>query len=333
MIHELKKKDYGTVRPLFERLEWNLITRAVIEGTSPGRVYVDRVEKPRTAFMCTVEGHYLAGYDSNDEFNTSLNELILENIFAGDTVRKGETDVAIGFHPDSWKDKMPIILKGRVPLTTARRHYVCTELKEDSWRDRVPKGFRLQRIDEKLLQTPRLEIPAHVTGWMKTNWGSISDFMEKGFGVEASASNFASSSLGVTAHLESVTQLNFTLEKGGTVEGQIRDGATDLPVPNAAVYLGNQTHWGVNATSDESGGFSFHEVPHGEYIVRVTAENYVDSSSVIQVLLGKTTFVELRLLKNPVERELEWIALIVLIIALSSVSLALFLRRKMKRAA
>ncbi|MDH5447744.1 MAG: GNAT family N-acetyltransferase [Candidatus Bathyarchaeota archaeon] len=182
MIHELRKRDYQKVQPLFEELEWNLITSAVIEGTSPGRVYADRVEDPRTAFMCTVEGYYLAGYDNNDEFNTSLNKLIFARIFAGDTVRKDETDVAIGFHPDSWKEKMPIIFQGRTPLTTARRHYVCTELKVDHWMDHVPKGFQIQRIDEKLLRTPHLEIPEHVTGWMKTNWGSISDFMKKGFG-------------------------------------------------------------------------------------------------------------------------------------------------------
>jgi RimJ/RimL family protein N-acetyltransferase len=182
MIHELKKRDYKKVRPLFEELEWNLIINAVIEGTSPGRIYADRVEDPRTAFMCTVEGYYLAGYDNNDEFNTSLNKLIFERIFAGDTVRKDETDVAIGFNPDSWKDKMPIIFQGRIPLTTSRRHYVCTELKIDHWRNNLPEGFQVQRIDEKLLRTPHLDIPEHVTGWMKTNWGSISDFMKKGFG-------------------------------------------------------------------------------------------------------------------------------------------------------
>ncbi|TET62680.1 GNAT family N-acetyltransferase, partial [Candidatus Bathyarchaeota archaeon] len=112
MMHELKKRDYEKVRPLFKELEWNLITSAVIEGTSPGRVYADRAEDPRTAFMCTVEGYYLVGYDNNDEFNTSLNKLIFARIFAGDTVRKDETDVAIGFHPDSWKEKMPIIFQG-----------------------------------------------------------------------------------------------------------------------------------------------------------------------------------------------------------------------------
>ncbi|UCB61316.1 MAG: GNAT family N-acetyltransferase [Candidatus Bathyarchaeota archaeon] len=182
MIHELNKRDYHKVQPLFEELAWNLITRAVIEGTSPGRVYTDRVTDPSAAFMCTVEGYYVAGQDNNDEFNTSLNNVIFSRLFAGDTVRQGETDVAIGYHPDSWKEKMPIILQGRTPLTTSRRHYVCTELKIDHWMNHVPKGFQIRRIDEQLLRTPHLEIPAHLTGWMKTNWGSIANFLEKGFG-------------------------------------------------------------------------------------------------------------------------------------------------------
>ncbi len=182
MIHELKKRDYKKVRPLFNKLGWNLITSAVIEGTSPGRIYVDRVEDPRTAFMCTVEGYYLAGQDNNDDFCNSLNRLIFTKIFAGDTVRRDETDVAIGFHPDSWKDKMTTIFQGRIPLTTLRRHYVCTELKIDHWIEHVPNGFQVRRIDEKLLQTRHIKIPEHLTAWMKTNWGSISDFLKKGFG-------------------------------------------------------------------------------------------------------------------------------------------------------
>ncbi len=181
MIKELRKRDYERVRPLFKELEWNLITSAVIEGTSPGRVYADRVEKPRTAFMCTVEGYYLAGHDRNDAFSASLNRLIFGKLFAGDTVRKDETDVAIGFHPDSWRSKMPIIFHGRLPLTTARRHYVCTELKADHWKDQIPRGFQVQRIDEHLLQTPCLDIPEHLTDWMRTNWGSTDSFLRKGF--------------------------------------------------------------------------------------------------------------------------------------------------------
>lgn len=182
ITQELKERDHEKVQPLFEELRYNLITSAVIEGTSPGRIYADSAADPRTAFMCTVEGYYLAGHDSNNEFNTSLNKLIFERIFAGDTIRKGETDVAIGFYPNSWGDKMPIIFKGRIPLTTARRHYVCTDLEADNWKGHVPEGFQVKRIDEELLGMPRLEIPDHVTSWMKTNWGSVSGFMKKGFG-------------------------------------------------------------------------------------------------------------------------------------------------------
>jgi RimJ/RimL family protein N-acetyltransferase len=182
MIHELEKKDYENVRSLFKELEYNLIISAVIERTSPGRIYVDDVADPKTAFMCTVEGYYLAGYANNNEFNASLNRLILEQIFTGDTVRKNETDIAIGFHPDPWKNKMPIIFRGRLPLTTARRHYVCTELKISNWSAQVPDGFRVQRIGGKLLKNPNLEIPEHMTDWMEINWGSIPDFMQRGFG-------------------------------------------------------------------------------------------------------------------------------------------------------
>lgn len=182
MISELDKGDFDKVSPLFRKLGWNLITNALIEGTTPGRVYVDRVEDPGTAFMCTVEGYYLAGRDNNDEFIASLNKLIFGTMFAGDTVRKNETDLAIGFYPDSWKDKMPAVFQGRAPLEAARRHYVCTRLKADRWRDSIPERFQVRRIDEKLLRTPQLEIPEHVTDWMKINWGSISDFMQKGFG-------------------------------------------------------------------------------------------------------------------------------------------------------
>jgi len=182
VIHELDESEYGRTYSLFKKLDSNLIVRAVIEGTSPGRVYVDDVNRPKTAFLCSVEGYYLAGHVNNDAFNDSLNKLIFETFFAGDTVRKGETDVAVGFYPDSWADKMPIIFRGRLPLVTSRRHYVCTELKIHDWKNQIPEGFQIQRIDEKLLKRFGTKVPEHITQWMEINWGSTSAFLEKGVG-------------------------------------------------------------------------------------------------------------------------------------------------------
>jgi len=182
VIYELDKSKYEKVRPLFNQLDCNLIISAVIERTSPGRIYVDDVVTPETAFLCSVEGYYLAGPVDNGSFNKALNRLIFEKFFAGDTVRKNETDISIGFHPDSWKDKMEVIFRGRTPLKALRRHYLCRELKAVDWKSRVPEGFSVQRADQKLLETHGLVIPDHVTNWMKTNWGSISDFLKGGFG-------------------------------------------------------------------------------------------------------------------------------------------------------
>ncbi|UCD96473.1 MAG: GNAT family N-acetyltransferase [Candidatus Bathyarchaeota archaeon] len=182
MIHRLDEEDYENVRPLFRELDFNLIIAAVIEHTSPGRIYVDDVSKPRTAFLCSVEGYYLAGNADNLEFNVSLNRLIVDEIFAGDTVRPHETDVAIGFHPDSWVSRMPAIFKGRLPLTAPRRHYVCTKLKMSDWKNRLPQGFEIKRVSESLIQRPDLEVPEHLTDWMKINWRSFTNFLRKGFG-------------------------------------------------------------------------------------------------------------------------------------------------------
>lgn len=61
MISELREEDYEMVRPLYRELDYSLTTMAVIDKTSPGRIFVDDALDPRTAFMCSVEGYYLAG--------------------------------------------------------------------------------------------------------------------------------------------------------------------------------------------------------------------------------------------------------------------------------
>jgi len=184
MIYELAKNDYEKVRSIFTELQaYNLIIAAVIEGTSPGRIYVDDVSKPKTAFMCSVEGYYLAGYEGNATFNSGLRKLIAETIFVGDTVREGDWELDLRFLPGTWEARLEAILEGldRPPIKFDRRHYVCRESKVD-WKAQIPAGFSIQRVDEKLLTRPELTMPDHLINWMKINWGSIEDFMQKGFG-------------------------------------------------------------------------------------------------------------------------------------------------------
>ncbi len=181
MIHSLEQKNYGKVRPLFKPLDFNLTVNAVIERASPGRIYVDDVADPSTAFMCSAEGYYLSGYERNEAFNAALNRLIVEKIAAGDTVRENEEELSLCIHPDTWEAKLDALL-GRPPIKAVRRHYFCTKLRIVDWKAHLPDGFLVYPINRKLLEKLDLDIPRHITSWMKSNWGSIEGYMRKGFG-------------------------------------------------------------------------------------------------------------------------------------------------------
>ena len=60
---ELSPHEFGAVSSLFDRIEHNVaLVRSVIEGNSPGRVFVDHREVPSSAYLVH-EGafHYVRG--------------------------------------------------------------------------------------------------------------------------------------------------------------------------------------------------------------------------------------------------------------------------------
>ena len=60
-FQELAPQHLREARSLFDGFDYSLSIRAAIEGNSPDRIFVDNVERPRTAFALTVEGYLLAG--------------------------------------------------------------------------------------------------------------------------------------------------------------------------------------------------------------------------------------------------------------------------------
>jgi RimJ/RimL family protein N-acetyltransferase len=181
MIYELNKQDYEKVRPLYQGLDYHLTIRAVIEGTGPGRIYVDNVSAPKTAFICSVEGYYLAGAAENAGFNNALGALIRNISQTRDTVREGEDAIDLDVYPQTWETRLPSLFPDRTPLIEQRRTYLCTELRIN-WKEHIPDGYSIHRINEKLLERLGENVPKHVFGWMKANWGGRENFLQRGFG-------------------------------------------------------------------------------------------------------------------------------------------------------
>ena len=100
MLIRLRKRDYETVRPLFQGLSYQAIIPAVLSGTSPGAVWADDAARPRTAFLASPEGCFLAGDPGNEALNRALNELIV-----GDILARNRAIVVIP-QPDAWEHQL-----------------------------------------------------------------------------------------------------------------------------------------------------------------------------------------------------------------------------------
>jgi RimJ/RimL family protein N-acetyltransferase len=176
MLDQLSIAEMSSARPLFAGMDDHLIIQAVLDGTSPGSVYVDDRRHPTAAFVSSAEGHYLAGSPGNRAFNDALRRMLAETIFAADD------GTFVGFvHPGSWAGALPELVPHQLLLTDRRRHYACRAVRDD-WRADLPAEHTIERIDATLLARTDLHIPDHISSWMRSNWGSTDAFLQRGFG-------------------------------------------------------------------------------------------------------------------------------------------------------
>jgi RimJ/RimL family protein N-acetyltransferase len=155
--------------------------QAVIDGMCPGRIYVDDVKQPQTAFICSAEGYFLAGDFENTDFNRALSDLIYDTGESGQTVRAGEDAMNLDVFPKTWEHHLSTLFPDRTPLIEQRRKYVCTQLRVD-WKKLLPDGYSVHPIDGYLLEQSGVKIPDHVHEWIGANWGNREYFFQHGFG-------------------------------------------------------------------------------------------------------------------------------------------------------
>lgn len=181
MIYQLKEGERGCIRPLFERLRYNLVIDSVIDGNTPAWVYADDPHQPRTAWMWNCQDAILlAGYSGNDRVNEALGDLFARNVIP-DAVRRHIPDLSLHNSPQSWQGKTDPVLRGARPVKTERRFYTFRQPVVD-WRAQLPPGYRMERLDEALLADASLQHIRPVVGWVRSFWHSIPDFVGKGFG-------------------------------------------------------------------------------------------------------------------------------------------------------
>ena len=181
IFEELNLKDYENTRSLFEGFNYQVVVRAVVEGTSPGKIWVNDVSNPTSGFMATTEGWFLAGAPENEEFNKNLRMLVHDMILNGKYYSPVNPDFLheLFFHIDSerWKTKFSYIFDIRPPLPSYRMHFVCRKVVLD-WHKMIPTDYQIISVDSDF-DIGLFECPPDVQEWISH---SLEDQKKRGFG-------------------------------------------------------------------------------------------------------------------------------------------------------
>jgi len=172
-MYELPMKEYDKVRPVFADIGDNRAhVFAAIEGNSISRIFVDSEEQP-TAALISMGWCFLGGNEKNSEFNRDLKELFVTEIMP----KLDDGHFMIYSFSDEWKQILDEMLKdhnvSRINRTVLDLDPELFRKRHSGWRERIPEGHRIQQIDGQLAEG----LPG-----VGSSWGSIDNFLAKGFG-------------------------------------------------------------------------------------------------------------------------------------------------------
>ncbi|NIM95863.1 MAG: GNAT family N-acetyltransferase [Anaerolineales bacterium] len=181
MLQELMPNECFRATNLFLDLDYSLSIRALIEGNSPGRIFVDEPLAPKTAFALTVEGYFLAGDYENSKTNQELRHFLKEKIFTGKVYVNSDTYMSLGIYPSAWEDRLPELIPSHEVEKFGCYHYLCDQVTLD-WRGIVRDGYELFHVNRSFFNNPDITFPEDVRSWsdIEGQWGSLDNFFEKG---------------------------------------------------------------------------------------------------------------------------------------------------------
>ena len=168
---ELKSENYLNVLPLLKNIKQAVLPYAVCEGYNPGRIFVDDEQDPQTTMIWTPVGYYFLVLGQGQKLDEVAN--LLTETFIPTSKAIGETGFILIAEFDNWKEKTSALLNNRDVIEIFRRPFKFhTERFNANWREKIPAGFDLKRVDESLAEQ------AHILG----SWKSLDDFMSHGIG-------------------------------------------------------------------------------------------------------------------------------------------------------
>ncbi len=142
---ELKSSEFVRAVPLFAGIDHSIpIVFSVLEGTASGRVFVDRADRPRSAFVAVAGAFSYVGGDETDQtFGRELVALLFDDL----VLSQKEQELVLFASTDGWRAKLDQLLTPKGAIRIHRKTFAFDAARAPGWRlwrDRVPAGCQME---------------------------------------------------------------------------------------------------------------------------------------------------------------------------------------------
>jgi GNAT superfamily N-acetyltransferase len=181
MIYALPESAYSKVREIFSDWDSNIRAMSVIEKNTKGKIWVDNIRNPSTALVWSYFDMFsLIGSAKNDEFNSALEQHVIENILP-EARSIGLTFFAVQVYPvDAWENTIGTLFSRPLRVNYEYHFTFNYDLFQESPRLDIPSNSVLKQADTNFLQK---ECAEPVRTEIRETWDSVNAFLKKGRGV------------------------------------------------------------------------------------------------------------------------------------------------------
>lgn len=176
MVHQLDRHEINAVKPLFNAPELSFMIDTLIAGNGRGDIWVDDPVQPKAACLwdrtCK---YYLAGDHQNLDFNSEIGRTIEKQ-------HKASTYLVAYCDSEAWVDVLPKLFIERSIDRAGRSFYKLNKPLVPNWREQIPAGFSVVRIDRELLSNTKLANLDGLIGEIECMWPSTELFLSRGLG-------------------------------------------------------------------------------------------------------------------------------------------------------
>ncbi len=179
---ECNPTQFDLALPFMQGIRQSVLPQAVIQGGNPGRVFVDDLQKPAAALVWMPFGYLFLGGDPMNPVVENRLPAVLTNRLIPESHAVGNRGFVLMVDRETWEPRLDAVTGSRSLVKTYRRPFRFNAMRFEQWRnwkERVPQGFSIRRIDETLLQNPDLQAE------IRSTWSHPGDFLRKGFGFAA----------------------------------------------------------------------------------------------------------------------------------------------------